>query len=1002
MNIFYTKIQAIEYINTVVDHHLFGHDHINAHNKLVKNFYALTYNEIYNTITKKETHFYEHYTDREPIKLFIDIDYKLNDNPLYTNIDQLIDETLRLINPKLIKLNYYNFPIIILNSSTDTKLSSHIIFPTIIFKSIKHIKEFLLNIQSDLITNKIIDLNIYRDGCFRLLGCSKMTKNNKLIYYKSYYYRFDNYNKLFMDCLLRNIDTSLNIIDFEINNDEHVIIKNKVVILKGTKNVITNFINKNNNNNYKIIGNITDDKIDQILNLLPSNYLTNYNEWLIVLNIMKGLNKFELFDKWCKKSIVNYNYDNNVNKWNSVIPFIDINHLVFVINNNNTNKIKYFNNYKEYEPITINIKNDFNIINGNTKYVYNIITTEHFNNYDNIIIRSDTGTGKTFIVNYLINNYNNTHNPDEKLKIISIGSLISLISQHVKSFSELKIKSYQNKFTLDDNIAICINSLLKLENITEDQLNKTCIYIDEISSFLLLTHNSTLDQNIKRIFTLLIKLIKNCKKLIVSDAFINDQCLELFNLRKGKKLFIDNSYVNYLNINACKIKEKKLLINKLINKIKNNEYFVFASDSATICEEYFNLCKSNSTRPEDFIIITKNNKFDIYDVNIQWKNKFVFYSPSIIYGIDFSIDVQQDVFLYINGKSISIPLLFQQCTRCRNIKTLYFMYNHELTNKYYHYKTKYIDYDDSLNINTNNIKNNNQINGLTDLCTYLDDKNEIQIIQNIFLKLYCQNEYMFDCYKYNIEYNFEKIIKEKGFNLINFDEQLNDIKYIKPIIDNSDQYMKSLFEEYIKDDCKTYDIYNEINKKITILNLPKNDIKILKKYEDYICDDKLFSEHLNVISFLKSDTYIKNKLKDLKNNTFDIKIITNKYNKIKLLRTLMNYYNIDYFDIKREPDLNPITLINGWSIYKKAFRINKSRPINKYQLIITIVNMIRHITNREIIKQKAQQIKKIKYNIYEFNWDFIKNYVELNKFQNNDDLTMYIKNKFNIFNNDFD
>jgi hypothetical protein len=212
MNIFYKKIHAIDYINKHENYNLFGHDHINLQNKIVKNFHALTYNEIYNKIIKKETHFYEHYKDQELIKLFIDIDYKLqypnddsdtiNNNQLYTNIDKLIDQTLQLINPKLNKLGYTNYPIIILNSSTQTKLSSHIIFPTIIFKSIKHIKEFLLSISSDLITNKIIDLNIYRDGCFRLLGCSKMNKNNKLIYHKSYYYNYDNYKKLFMDCLL--------------------------------------------------------------------------------------------------------------------------------------------------------------------------------------------------------------------------------------------------------------------------------------------------------------------------------------------------------------------------------------------------------------------------------------------------------------------------------------------------------------------------------------------------------------------------------------------------------------------------------------------------------------------------------------------------------------------------------------------------------------------------------------------------------------------------------
>ena len=118
----------------------------------------------------------------------------------------------------------------------------------------------------------------------------------------------------------------------------------------------------------------------------------------------------------------------------------------------------------------------------------------------------------------------------------------------------------------------------------------------------------------------------------------------------------------------------------------------------------------------------------------------------------------------------------------------------------------------------------------------------------------------------------------------------------------------------------------------------------------------------------------------------------------------MYYTNkIDYFDISLEPDLTPIKIINGWSIYEKAFRINKTKPKNKYQLIITIVSMIRHITNREMIKQKVQKINKKEYNIYEFNWNYIQEHTELNKFQKNENINQVIINKLNITNltNDF-
>ena len=170
-------------------------------------------------------------------------------------------------------------------------------------------------------------------------------------------------------------------------------------------------------------------------------------------------------------------------------------------------------------------------------------------------------------------------------------------------------------FNINDNIAICINSLCKLDKIDEKQLKNICLYIDEISSFLLLTHNSTLDPIIKKVFTLLIQFITKSKKLICTDAMINEQVMEIIKLRKNKKIYIENKFINYNGINALKINDDELLINKLIKKIKNKQYFIFASDSATIATKYYELCFNNSDIKDDLIIITKNHNFDLMYVN---------------------------------------------------------------------------------------------------------------------------------------------------------------------------------------------------------------------------------------------------------------------------------------------------------------------------------------------------------------------------------------------------
>ena len=62
----------------------------------------------------------------------------------------------------------------------------------------------------------------------------------------------------------------------------------------------------------------------------------------------------------------------------------------------------------------------------------------------------------------------------------------------------------------------------------------------------------------------------------------------------------------------------------------------------------------------------------IGDASETFKNKFVFYSLSIVTGVDFSIDQAQDVFLEIRANSIDCQASYQQATRYRNIKSLYY------------------------------------------------------------------------------------------------------------------------------------------------------------------------------------------------------------------------------------------------------------------------------------------------------------------------------------------
>ena len=227
---------------------------------------------------------------------------------------------------------------------------------------------------------------------------------------------------------------------------------------------------------------ISDEEIITMLDKLPKIYREYYSHWFIVTTILKGLDKPEIWDNFSKKS-KKYDHVKNMSIYDSICDFIDINLLAKITGS----PVVPF--YRPYTPITKTITCEYQEINKQ----YLKITKKQFNKKC-VILQSVTGTGKTTHVSTQIKR---CMDDDDKLRVISIVCLKTLVSQHVKSFGEkdITLTSYEYK-SLDicnDNIVICINSLLDLRDLTNSQLNDRIIYIDEINSFLeCLTHNKLL------------------------------------------------------------------------------------------------------------------------------------------------------------------------------------------------------------------------------------------------------------------------------------------------------------------------------------------------------------------------------------------------------------------------------------------------------------------------------------------------------------------------------
>ena len=290
----------------------------------------------------------------------------------------------------------------------------------------------------------------------------------------------------------------------------------KVKAKKVTSKVAQNMEN-NASNGYEY--DLNDEQVWKILDQLPEEYLTNYTKWLTVTSILKHHGKHAIWSEWCKKG-GNYNEAENERQWQANQGALDINYLAWVLNQNGGN-VEQIPKHKKYSPIN-QLPTGWQKQVGNKQYVSDLLDYETFGANETIIIQSCTGTGKTTAIA--------KHMTQEQGKFLSIVTRTSLADQHCKSFKALGLKSYQDvKFGLcdEDALVICLNSLGKLEALDDDEIKNYTLYIDEVTSLLEFTGNDLLDNVMKKVVVTLSRLIKHAKKVIVSDAMINDAAFEL-------------------------------------------------------------------------------------------------------------------------------------------------------------------------------------------------------------------------------------------------------------------------------------------------------------------------------------------------------------------------------------------------------------------------------------------------------------------------------------------
>lgn len=727
--------------------------------------------------------------------------------------------------------------------------------------------------------------------------------------------------------------------------------------------------------------NITKNKLTEILNYLDGDYSTQYNKWLLITTILKNItlnnfDTFDIFEEFSKRNKKKYNKDNNLLIWNSNSGIIDINYLIKRINKENKLNLPLIEKFK---PINNNLKYDgYKVLNINAKYVN--YEQEIYNNNDTIIIKSTTGSGKTSNTAKLTAEYlkNNSH-----LKFLSLVNLIKLSDQQIKTFKDnnLYVISYQeatNKEIKNKNIICCLNSIItKLNIISDEDIKNYIVYIDEITAFIdSLLFNDALNKELKQIYLKLMKIIKECNKLIVSDAIINNNVFNLLEKRNKKnKIFIINEYKKYKDVEAIRHNDENEFLKEIRNNINDDKYFLFGCDSKSTITKYYNTLREEfKTKTDKFLLITAETTKKINNAVEEFKNKFVFFSPSIITGLDFSISEKQNVFIYIKGNTINPASSFQQATRTRNIDKLYY---------YSCCKEKKEKYCNIEEVETNfktMIETNEK---LLNLSCSIDEDDEINIINNTFFKLFCEGIYQQDTEQTNKLLHFEEILINQGFKLFCDGDKNQLNKELKKQMTNEfNEIKEQKFNKYIDDTNEGEDVFlmDEHEKYLKRQILLKIDDEELKEYEFLLNDEFKLSSFFHFINLFRTTTNINECLTKNKNNNMNVKIMNDEYNKILLLRKFEIENNITPFDINFINDEQIKINIDDieYKHLKYIFRMTKGKPTNKEELKKVYIGMLRNlISNLDIIKSKQIRVKGDKIMHYSFNEQLIKSLFNL-------------------------
>jgi P4 family phage/plasmid primase-like protien len=147
-------------------------------NSNIKNYFHVKSHADYLVLikSKKSPCYYEYIDEKQPVKLFFDIEI-YDGHYLFDTPNVAVDLVKSVWGDQYILLESHGL------SGDSLKKSFHMIYPSIHFKNVLEIKYILQNCTPfvEFINDKIIDMSVYRTGLFRTVLSSKKNENRPLV-----------------------------------------------------------------------------------------------------------------------------------------------------------------------------------------------------------------------------------------------------------------------------------------------------------------------------------------------------------------------------------------------------------------------------------------------------------------------------------------------------------------------------------------------------------------------------------------------------------------------------------------------------------------------------------------------------------------------------------------------------------------------------------------------------------------------------------------------------